>query len=341
MLLQRQVSAKLTSCTNEEMRVEISDNTDGICTASFVATQAGKATLSVFIGGQPIKGSPCSIIVSLKDYQKFSHRVKDISVQLEHYGRPSGIAFSSRDKRWAVADEVNNRVHVYFGSDHFQTIQHEHLCRPESIAFDDNNNLYVMNRSLHAQGGDYIHKFNTTTGRCLDSFGKYGRIDGQLDFPHGIAVHNDKVYVADPSNKRIVMYWKDHGNYKFKTIGQHELSNPYGVAVDSKENVLLVADSEKCGIVTFTLEGQHEGCLKGNKSFDTKNSKDASRISPQNIAIDADGLILVTSGSTVHVFDPVGNYISCFGPIPSNQDIAVSQNGSIYVSGEKNIQVWS
>jgi len=207
-----------------------------------------------------------------------------------------------------------------------------------------------MNRSLHAQSSDYIHKFNTTTGEHLGSFGKYGIVRwvgdddaDQLNSPHGIAAHNGKVYVADHNNKRIVMYtyWEDRGYYKCKAIGQDELSSPYSVAVNSEENVLLVA--EKCGIVTFTLEGLYEGRLKRNKSFDTRNPKDAGGISPQNIAIDADGLILITSGSTVHVFDPAGNYISCFGHIPSNQGIAISRNGSIYVSddNERNIQVWS
>ncbi|XP_065902387.1 E3 ubiquitin-protein ligase TRIM71-like [Dysidea avara] len=316
------ISAKLTSSTNEEP-LKIGDNSNGSCVVSFrfpPTWHAGKAELSVVIGGRKIKRS---IIVNTNDYQNF----KCSNISLNAFGKLLDIAFSRYGKRWALADEDNHCVYLYFDSNKL-IIKHDNLQKPTSIAFDDNNDLYVMAGALRVPHSDYIYRFNTN-GKFFCSFGKCGSGVGELGHPsHGIAVHNGKVYVADCTNNRIVVFRND-GLYE-TTIN---LYGPIDVAVNLKGNALHVIDSYK-HVVTYTLGGH---CELGN--FDTKN-RNSEPVCPQKLAIDADGLILVKSGSSVHIFDCVGNYISCFDFTCNAYGIAVSPYGQVCTSGDNSIQVW-
>ena len=334
------IYAKLTLCTNEEKSGEISDNNDGSCTASFTPTRAGLAMLSVHINGQPIKESPRNIIVSTKDYQKVSFLEQDVfqnSAQVD--ARLSSVASSYMDGRWALADEVRNCIGVFDKSNLSWSKKDGVLNSPKSIAFDSKNDLYVLvdsqvfQNNVQAGGctfSGYIHKFNTV-GEYLHGFGMFGSDNGQLKNPGGIAAHYCKVYVADTTNKRIAVFWCD-GRYCSTIGGEDTFVEPCDVAVNYYFEEILVCDSGASCIVAYTLEGTCTKIFSTNEEI------------PRHVAIDVDGLILVTSSNGIHVFDCAGN------PIPNCIDcttyrkingIAVRRNGSIIVVGEKSFQLWN
>ena len=322
------IKATLRPCIGDLAVGKISSKKYGSYIASFETRQAGKAEVEVFMGGKPIMGSPCSIIVFTKGYLKIScskeMKFKDCEL--------SDVAIS-QGGRWALADKSNNCVNVYKTlADSDKPTELRGLCDPISIAFD-NNELYVV---ADNHDGGYIHKFNTD-GQYVTSFGKYGGYsptEGRLlKFPLSIAAHNGKLYVADSKNKRIAVFMND-GQYHSTVGGEDKLVEPRVVAVNSKDNLLLVADNSR-DIVTYTLDGNYEE----NKSF-TPSKDGKSMINLQSVAVDADGLVLVYSNRSVLIFDCTGNFIHCFDCMPANS-IAVSPNRSIYVSSKEGVQVWS
>ena len=128
------------------------------------------------------------------------------------------------------------------------------------------------------------------------------------------------------------------------SFGSDQLGNPYDVAVNVN-NQLLVADNSSHCIVTFTLDGHYVG------KFGTQGSNRGQLYHPYSLATDENGFILVSDGNhRVSVFDHVGNFIHYFGSQGSASGqfsypygIALSPNGSIYVSdgGNKRIQIFT
>jgi len=89
------------------------------------------------------------------------------------------------------------------------------------------------------------------------SWGSAGTANGRFDGPRGIAVFQDRVYVADSYNNRIQMFtlagtfsrkWGTFGT------GNGQLNRPRGVAVDSR-GLVYVADTLNHRIQVFTITG--------------------------------------------------------------------------------------
>ena len=113
------------------------------------------------------------------------------------------------------------------------------LDGPAGIAFDSNNEVYVVDSRSHR-----VQKF-TSEGGFIMGWGGHGSEHGQFNLPWGITVDfEDSVYVADWGNDRV---------QKFTPEGQHlasfgevdgmggELRHPSDVAVDSDGDI-YVAD---------------------------------------------------------------------------------------------------
>ena len=61
-----------------------------------------------------------------------------------------------------------------------------------------------------------VKKFALTDGSLVGTFGKYGEGDGQMRYPHGLALsHDGTLYVADTSNGRVVAFDCESFEFKF------------------------------------------------------------------------------------------------------------------------------
>ena len=334
-----QVCVQLKSFTGDVTAGEVRDNNNGSYMASFVVEQGGEAKLSVAINGEQIKGSPYSIVV--RNYQAIDKPSKIVNA-IGSMGGPWGVAFSGNGL-WAVADYSNHCVYIFddkdqlvwkFGSNGSNNGQ---FSCPRGVAFDSHNHLYVVDNGNHR-----VQKLNTNANYLLQ-FGSYGSSAGQLSSPHGIAIHKDKAYIADYSNKRVSVF---HTNGQFyNTFGSDVLGYARDVAV-SADKYLVVAGYDPDCICTFTLDGHYIG------KFGTKGSGMCEFNDPCGITGDLIGFIIVadTNNDRVSIFDEHGGCIHSFGSngsangqFNSPGGIALSPNGSIYVSDRSNkrIQIFS
>ena len=335
-----EVTVELESSVGEVITAEVTDYDDGTYMICFTAQQVGEIELSVFVNGHEIKGSPFRIAVQ----ENLVKPSKIITSHDDSFGQLWGIACSNNGM-WAVADWINNCVHVFdsqdkpikkFGGRGNRNGQFKYPC---DVAFDDNNELYVTDSHNHR-----VQKFDTH-GNYLLQFGGKGESKGKLKYPIGITTHSDKVYVADRQNNRISVFQKN-GDFS-NTIGQQYLSQHFDISVDVDTYIeLVVVDWRHHCIYNFTLDGQ---CTN---TFTTKAAGTIQLKAPCSVTTDPDGLILITDtyNHTVLIFDETGKSLYCFGSQGSDDGefnyphgISIAPNGNIYVSDtcNKRVQIFS
>ena len=131
-------------------------------------------------------------------------------------------------------------------------ITHCELSRPSGLAFDADDNLYVVD-----SGNNRVQKF-TKEGQFLGKCGTPGSGDGEFNMPWGIAIDSQgDVYIADWRNDRIQKFSPDgHFLMKFGTsgAGEGEFNRPSGVAVD-KDGIIYVADWMNDRLQVFDVDG--------------------------------------------------------------------------------------
>jgi len=313
----------------------VKDNDDGSYVVSFVPKQAGRAKLFVSINGLHIREYPHSIVIH-KSYSAVTmpNNVVDRNGKM---GQPWGIAFS-QDGMWAVTDWFKHRVYLFnkqnelilkFGSHGSNNGQ---LNFPYGISFDADNRLYI------ADGGNHrVQKFDVT-GRFLLQFGSRGSGNGQLNSPCSVKIHNDKVYVADCYNHRISVYQKDTGEF-CNFIGEGKLDAPYDLSVNTND-ILLVVDRDQHCVSAFTLDGEFVSKF-GSKGKGLGQLKD-----PCSLTTDIYDCVLVTDtgNNRISAFDKDGKCVGSFASqFNCPRGIAITQNGTIYISdtANKRVQIFS
>ena len=149
-----------------------------------------------------------------------------------------------------VCDYINNRVKIYdtdlnrpatdsdFGSKGTGVGEFE---GPIDIASDQDGCLYIT---------DYVNSrvevFKPSTSGIYKhnrSFGRSGHGQGELDYPYGIHLHNNYVYITDRGNNRVSVFTTS-GLYKFS----FDMKDPRGIVVD-KDGYLYVCDGASPGHV--------------------------------------------------------------------------------------------
>src|SRR5437870_1159520 len=128
-------------------------------------------------------------------------------------GDPNGIAID-RTRNIYVAEASNHRVQKLAPDGTFIADwkgPEPGFYGPRRIAIGPDDSIYVVD-----QGRTRIVKFNPD-GEVLAVWGSPGNADGQFNDPTSVAVDSitNKVYVADPRNKRIQVF-DDNGKFVTK-----------------------------------------------------------------------------------------------------------------------------
>ncbi|MEZ0537587.1 YIP1 family protein [Caldicellulosiruptoraceae bacterium PP1] len=131
-----------------------------------------------------------------------------------------------------------------------------------------------------------------------------------LNKPEDICIRNDKLYIADTGNSRIVIY--DRSNGAIKTIGQGILKSPTGVFVNEKEDI-YVADYGLEKVFIFDKNGIKINEFKRPESilFGKYNS-----FKPRKVASDKRGNIYIVSEGSfdgIIQLNRTGEFLGYFG----------------------------
>ncbi len=129
---------------------------------------------------------------------------------------------------------------------------------PRRIAIGPDDSIYVVD-----QGRARIVKLSPD-GRVLTVWGSKGNGDGQFDDHTSVAVDptTNKVYVADPRNKRIQVF-DSNGRFLTKWVIP-EWGQPAGfedLIVDSKTGRLYASSANMGAVLVFDLNGNRVGTL--------------------------------------------------------------------------------
>jgi DNA-binding beta-propeller fold protein YncE len=174
-------------------------------------------------------------------------------------GAPNGIAIDGAGNIY-VADAGNHRVEK-LAPDGGLIAEWKGpepgFYGPRRIAIGPDGSVYVVD-----QGHTRIAKFSFG-GELLAVWGSKGNGDGQFDDPTSVAVDpaTNKVYVADPRNRRIQVFDSD-GKFLRKWVVPEW--GPYGfedLAVDFKMGRLYASSVNMDTVLVFDLNGNRIGAL--------------------------------------------------------------------------------
>ncbi|MBI2929369.1 MAG: hypothetical protein HYY24_27200 [Verrucomicrobia bacterium] len=141
-----------------------------------------------------------SRVVKFSPEGKFQLQWGSKGVKPGEFEVPHGIALDAQGRVY-VADRSNARVQVFDGAGKFLAEwKGAHLGRPWAVTVAPDGTVFVVDGGdLRDSGTDHAKVIQLTTdGKVLGFFGTFGQYDGQLTWPHDVAVARDgSVYVGD------------------------------------------------------------------------------------------------------------------------------------------------
>jgi sugar lactone lactonase YvrE len=206
------------------------------------------------------------------------------------------------------------------------------LVQPYGSAVDSQGRLYVADQKVGA-----IFIFNTDETRSVDLI-KNG-VHAHFVRIIGLAMDDDdRLFVSDPGLRHVLVFDKTHKAQDMITDG---MSSPGGLAIDTRNRLLYVADIDLDQILVYDAD-----TLKllrkigtGGRKHELTTPGDFSK--PGGVAVDAEGNLYVadTMNNRIEAFDADGAFISTFGKAGDGpgyfarpKGVAIDGDGHIWVA---------
>ena len=206
------------------------------------------------------------------------------------------------------------------------------LIQPYGSAVDSKGNLYVADQKVGA-----IFIFSTGETKDVDMI-KNG-VHAHFVRIIGLAMDDtDRLFVSDPGLKHVLVFNKDH---KAEDVITDGMSSPGGLAIDTQNRLLYVADIDLDQILVYdadTLKLLRKIGTGGHK-HELTTPGDFSK--PAGVAVDAEGNLYVadTMNNRIEIFDADGQFISTFGKSGDGpgyfsrpKGVAIDSDGHVWVA---------
>ena len=210
---------------------------------------------------------------------------------------------------------------------------HPHiLVEPYGVAADSKGNIYVADTYVGA-----IFIFNTEVEKV--DFIHNGR---EVHFEQiiGLAIDdNDRLFVSDSHLRTIFVF--DPAHRLIASFGADSLGRPSGIALDTSNRLLYVADVVKNCIAVFDADNFKFQRAIGGPAPKPGDEDPGTFARPTNVAVDAKGNLYVadTINNRIQIFDADGNFLSMFGRggdgpgyFGRPKGLAVDRDGHIWVA---------
>ena len=192
----------------------------------FSSAVRGRHQLAVSVNDQPIAGSTFPVYVKIPPTQ-LGRPVRVLGGLVYPYG----VAVNSAEevlvterKKIAVFDKKGKKLRdIKMPTDDVDL---------NGIAIDEDDNIYVTDSGRYC-----LVKLNKA-GKVLKTVGARGSDDGEFNYPRGVAVIGDRVFVCDSDNHRLQVFTKERLEF-VKTIGsQGEGHEHFDTPVDITQDEL-------------------------------------------------------------------------------------------------------
>ena len=158
---------------------------------------------------------------------------------------PTDIAFADDGRLFVSEYGGNDRVSVFDGAGNYlyaigsPELPPINLARPSAVCVDGQTEELYIADACH-------HRIVVTTldGSFIRTFGRLGRLPGQLRYPYDLALLSDgRLVVCEYGNNRIQIF--SRAGESLGTLGRAgrglgQLAYPWGVAVDRRERAYIV-----------------------------------------------------------------------------------------------------
>jgi len=133
------------------------------------------------------------------------------------------------------------------------------LNRPVGITIDRKQNRIIV-----TEYHNRVSVFNDNFEWLL-SFGSYGDLNGEFNYPMGVAVSDGRILVTDCNNHRIQVF-TSNGQFLFSFGSKGSepgfFQEPDGIVVDELTRNIFVADYDNNRVQRFTRNGKFEQEIK-------------------------------------------------------------------------------
>jgi len=205
---------------------------------------------------------------------------------------------------------------------------------PDSRGITSRSNRYLITASF---GGNSIVLLRTN-GTIIRTYGSKGYGNTNFWAPSSVCWDpvNDRVWVSEVSNLRIVCYDIVSNNFKFRfkvESSEYAPRNLQGLWIDETGN-LYVVDNGNRRVLKYNSAGVHKLTIGGG------GWSNGRFIDPRGVTVDADGFIYVTdhARNDIQKFSHKGNFVT---RRYVNQPRAVKCYGTnIYVAKNNEINGW-
>ena len=158
-----------------------------------------------------------------------------------------------------------------------------YVWQPLALAFGPQGLLYVTDRT---PGKHRLLALDPKQGwKVVLEVGKEGEGEAEFEYPNGVALAGDRIYVADSVTNRLQVFDKQ-GQYLAEMVG---FSLPRGLLVDGMDRLHIV---ETTGQQVTVYEAKPDG--KRLFSFGDEGTEGGQFLFPNAIAADSQGRLYIT-----------------------------------------------